>query len=150
MTILRTAILATGLAFMSAGTALAVSAPGHGDGYYGSAMFSATQGMVVGPYATYAGCNDALQFGIDYRVTNWGWTVESLTPCSYRRTIAVLSEAYGLHVLADSPDESGDVATGLLSEATRLRDMHRIDDYDRAVGEFIKANQKERPCDSDK
>lgn len=150
MTILRTAILATGLAFMSAGTALAASAPGHADGYYGSAMFNATQGMVVGPYSTYVACNDALQSGIDYRVTNWGWTVVSLTPCTYRRTIAVFNDAWELHVSADGPEESGDVATGLLFEATRLRDMHRIDDYDRAVGEFIKANQKERPCDSGK
>lgn len=150
MKILHTAILATGLAVMSVGTASAISTPGHGDGYYGSAWYNSNQGSVVGPYSTYDACNQALQNGIDNAVNNFGWSVTSITPCSYRRSHAYADVLYELEIQVNDPGESGDVATGLLFEATRLREAHRVDDYDRAVQEFVKANQKGQACDDDK
>ena len=150
MKILRTAILATGLAVMSIGAALAAPPIGSGGGYYGGAWYDSNQGSVVGPYSTYYACNQALQNALDNAVNNFGWTITSLTPCSYRPPYGTVLPGYEVEIWADGAGQSGDVATGVLFEATKLREAHRVDDYDRAIRDFVNANHKDQPCDSGK
>ena len=150
MKVLVTAILATGLAVMSVGTASAAPPVGSGGGYYGSAWYNSNQGSVVGPYSTYYACNQALQNALDNAVNNFGWTVTSIKPCSYRPPYAYAPVEFELQVSAEGAGQSGDVATGLLFEATKLRETHRVDDYDRALRDFVNANHKDQPCDSGK
>lgn len=150
MKILRTAILATGLAVMSVGAALAAPPVGSGGGYFGSAWFDSNQGMVSGPHPNYQTCNQSLQDGIHYRVTNWGWSVTSITPCSYTPPYSIGQVEYEVQIRADGPGHSGDIATGVLFEASKLREAHRIDDYDSAIRDLVKASHKDQPCDGDK
>ena len=120
MKILCTAILATGLAVMSVGTALATPPIGSGGGYFGGAWFDSGQGITSGPHSNYHSCTVALQNSIDYRVTNWGWAVVTLEPCSHTPPYGYAVAHYELQVWAEDLGQFADIATGLLYEAASL------------------------------
>lgn len=120
-------------------SAVTIAAPpiGSGGGYYGSAWFNSNQGIVVGPYSTWHDCNQALQGGIQYSVTNWGWSVTELNPCSYRPPfgygIVQHELALAVGIVSTTPDGSLAEADRLLTEVEVLREAHRIDAYEAAV-----------------
>ncbi len=81
------------LALLTVGyNANAVPPSGTGGGYYGSAWYDSSQGTVVGPYATYAECSQALSAAVAYKVTNFGWTVVSFQPCHFNPPFGMMSE----------------------------------------------------------
>jgi hypothetical protein len=130
----RSTLLA--LALLAGTHAQAAPVIGSGGGYYGSAWFTGSNGgVVVGPYSTWSACDDALQFAIDYRVTNWGWTVDTYSGCTYRPPFA------GFPVHADVQiDLQSTTPLGSLSEAAaasaRIRSIRRqfnADAYDEAL-----------------
>ena len=126
------------LALCFAGSAFAVPPAGSGGGYYGSAWFDSNQGIVVSG-ATWSECNQLLQYNIDYRVNNWGWSVTSMTPCSYQPPYSVVNEHVELAVdiVSDSPQGSLDEATVVLARIAELRRMHDMDRYEATLGKLI-------------
>ena len=132
--------LTAALVLTLSGAAMAVPPAGSGGGYYGSAWFDAGQGIVVHG-ATYSECASALQNGISYRVSNWGWTVTELNPCSYRPPFAhvgVLDELK-VEIQADGPQGSLDAANAVLAQVARLRRTHEIDSYEAELGKLLSA-----------
>jgi len=134
---LKSALLTLGLGLAAVGSASAALPSGAGGGYFGSAWYNSNQGSVVGPYATYYDCNVALQAAIDNAVNNFGWQVVSVSPCHYNAPFIYVHEHFELAVAATDPTDSGNVATGLLNEVSKLRESYRIDDYDRAIQKLI-------------
>lgn len=51
------------------------------DVYAGSAWFTGNNGGVVVTAGTYSSCMQKLADAINYRVTNWGWTVQTNNGC---------------------------------------------------------------------
>jgi hypothetical protein len=70
----------------------AAPSAGTGGGYYGSAWYDSNQGTVVGPYATYAECNQALNAAVAYKVTQLGWSVVSFQPCYFNPPFGMVAE----------------------------------------------------------
>jgi hypothetical protein len=116
----------------------------------GTADYSNGAGSVVGPYANWAECNEALQAAIDNNVNNFGYTLVSLHPCSYTPPFSGgIHVFYEFAVLAHSPRESAETATVLLDEVRKIREVYRSDDYDAAIGELIcitDPNDQNRSC----
>ena len=97
-------------------------------GYAGSAWFNTGSGItVVG--ATYAECQQKLQDGINYRVSNWGWAVTSITPCRNR----AYAEVRDLEVYAAEPEASVAEAAEYLERDSELRARFQIDAYEKAL-----------------
>ena len=136
----RTAV-ALAFAIGIAGSAHAESQPGTGAGYYGSATYDSLQGSVVGPYASWTECNDALQNAIDNAVYNFGWTVISIDGCGYNPGLTH-GINYEIHLLvaAESPKESAEIGKLLLGEVQRVRGQYRIDNYEAALRAIAKAS----------
>lgn len=130
--------LSAALALAFCGAALAVPPAGTGGGYYGSAWFNAGQGIVVHG-ATYSECAAALQNGITYRVTNWGWTVTELNPCSYRPPFAHAGvvDQLKVEIEAGSPQGSLDEANAVLGQIARLRRTYAVDSYEAELGKQL-------------
>jgi hypothetical protein len=127
------------LALATVGSVHAAPVVGSGGGYFGTAEYDNGAGSVVGPYATWIECSIALQNAINNAVNNFGYTLESVSPCSYTPPYSgVMNPGYELEVMADSPASSADVGTVLLDEARRIREAHRADDYDAAIGELVR------------
>ncbi len=70
----------------------AAPASGSGGGYYGTAWYNSGQGTVVGPYATYAECSQALNAAVAYKVTNLGWVVVSFQACHFNPPYGTMPE----------------------------------------------------------
>ncbi len=69
-------------AMFSCGVANAIpNVGGIYDVYAGSAWFTGNNGGVVVTAGTYNSCMQKLADAINYRVTNWGWTVETNNGC---------------------------------------------------------------------
>jgi hypothetical protein len=121
-----------------AGTAVAVPPAGSGGGYYGSAWFDSDQGIVV-TGSTYWECNQALQSGIAYRTSNWGWTVTELTPCQYRPPFSPVAAPFELtaQIVAGTPDGSLDEANAVLAGVANLRRAHDMDRFDASLGKLL-------------
>ncbi len=139
MRIVHTLGLGLGLALASIGAAQAAPVVGSGGGYFGTADYANGAGSVVGPYATWAACNNALQAAINNAVNNFGYTVTSIHPCSYTPPFSgVMHVWFELKVSAGTPRESGDVAGTLLDEVRRLREAHRADAYEATIGGLVR------------
>lgn len=125
--------LAAALTLALPAAALAAPTTGSGGGYYGGADYVGPGGMTVGPYATYAECNAALQAGIAYHVANHGEVVETVYPCSYRPPYSIANPDVGFEVeLGDGGSTGGDPG-GVLADYTRLRQRFNIDRFDAEV-----------------
>lgn len=125
--------LLAALALLLASTmAAAVPPSGSGGGYYGSAWFTNNQGIVVGGYATWWECDQAFQSALDLRVNNWGWTIQSVSPCSYTPPFAVAGPAHELSFAIDSsdPGTSLEDAERIIGKLRRLRETYMIDEYE--------------------
>lgn len=125
--------LLAALALGCAGTALAAPPVGSGGGYYGSAWFDSGQGIVVGAYPTWYECNQFLQQGIQYRVSNWGWTVTELNGCAYRPPFGMAIEfekETALSIVAPDPDGSLAEVERILAAIERLRARYNVDAYE--------------------
>lgn len=129
--------LSISIALASSTLAVAAPVPGTGGGYYGSAWFNSGQGIVVGAFQTWAECNAALQSGIQYRVSNWGWTVTELNPCGYRPPFAVIrfEKEVALRIVADDPGSSFDEVQRVLRSVQSIRNRFNADDYEAALAE---------------
>lgn len=130
-TIIRSLLAA--LALGLATSAVAAPPVGTGGGYYGSAWFDSGQGIIVGAYPTWYECNQQLQSGIQYRVTNWGWTVTELNGCAYRPPFGtVIKFEKELAVRIEAPDAEGSLveAERILRSIERLRARYDIDAYE--------------------
>ena len=119
--------------------ALADNVPGTGAGYYGEAEYDSGQGSVVGPYATWNECNQALQNAIDNAVNNFGWSVVSIDGCGY--SSGLLNHGHDIHVelAALSPADSGAIAHAVLDEQRRVRTLYRADEYEARLRMIEKA-----------
>ena len=127
------------LTLATAGFAQAAPVVGSGGGYFGTADYSNGAGSVVGPYATWFECNQALQAAINNAVNNFGYTVTSVHACSYTPPFSgVMHTWFELKVPADTPRESGAVAGALLDEVRRIREAHRADAYEAAIGGLVR------------
>jgi len=126
------------LALCFAGSTFAVPPAGSGGGYYGTAWFDSNQGIVVSG-ATWYECNQALQSGISYRVSNWGWSVTSMTPCSYQPPFSVANPhvEVAVDIVSGDPQGSLDEATVVLARIAELRRLHDMDRYEATLGELI-------------
>ncbi|MCB1560469.1 MAG: hypothetical protein KDI75_05175 [Xanthomonadales bacterium] len=149
MKTLHTALVAAGLAIASIGSASAALVAGTGGGYYGSAWYNSNQGSVVGPYSTYYACNQALQAAIDNATNNFGWSVTSVSPCSYTPPFAPMQVEYELAVVDDGSGDTGTIAGTLLDEVAKLREAYRIDAYDKAVRRLIEITDPNLDPDAD-
>ena len=128
MKTLHTALVAAGLAIASIGSASAALVAGTGGGYYGSAWYNSNQGSVVGPYSTYYACNQALQAAIDNATNNFGWSVTSVSPCSYTPPFAPMQVEYELAVVDDGSGDTGTIAGTLwaaVNAVTQYADWER-------------------------
>jgi hypothetical protein len=134
-------VVALAFALGIVGFAQAESQPGTGAGYYGSAAYDSSQESLVGPYATWSACNDALQNAIDNAVYNFGWTVISIDGCGYNPGLTH-GINYDIHLLvaAESPKESAEIGKLLLAEVVRVRNQYRIDNYEAALQAIAKAS----------
>ena len=138
MSRLHTAGLGLALAFAALGTAHAAPVVGSGGGYFGTANYGNGAGSVVGPYASWAECNNALQAAINNAVNNFGYTLVSMHPCSYTPPFSgVMHHQFELAVVGDKDGDTAHVAAVLLDEVKRIRDAHDADGYDAAVGELV-------------
>lgn len=129
----------TALGLLLAATASqAAPVPGTGGGYYGSAWFNSNQGIVVGAYSTWYECNQYLQAAIDYRVSNWGWTVTELNPCGYRPPFGtgvgvVGPDLGGITIDSDGPGSSYDEVIRILERVELVRFQFRADEFEAAL-----------------
>lgn len=130
--------LGLGLALAALGSAHAAPVVGSGGGYFGTADYGNGSGSVVGPYSTWAACNNALQAAIDNAVNNFGYTLVSMHPCSYTPPFSgVMHQHFELAVDSVKEGDTATVAGVLLDEVERIREAHRADAYDAAVGELV-------------
>lgn len=130
--------LGLGLALAAMGSAHAAPVVGSGGGYFGTADYGNGSGSVVGPYATWSECNNALQAAINNAVNNFGYTLVSMHPCSYTPPFSgVMYEHFELAVDSVKEGDTATVAAVLLDEVKRIREAHSADAYDAAVGELV-------------
>lgn len=130
--------LGLGLALAALGSAHAAPVVGSGGGYFGTADYGNGSGSVVGPYATWSECNNALQAAIDNAVDNFGYTLVSMHPCSYTPPFSgVMRQHFELAVDSENEGDTADVAAVLLDQVKRIREAHHADAYDAAVGELV-------------
>ncbi|RFF31543.1 hypothetical protein [Wenzhouxiangella sediminis] len=125
-------ILVALLLIVASSMAAAVPPSGTGGGYYGSAWFDSGQGFVVGPYSSWAACNQAYQDALAYDVNIRGWTVVSTSPCSYRPPYGMATPNHKLSYAVDDsdPGASLDHVQRIVEKVRQLRETHMIDEYE--------------------
>ncbi len=129
-------------AAVASSSAQAAPVVGSGGGYFGTANYGNGAGSVVGPYATWVECNQALQAAINNAVNNFGYTLVSMHPCSYTPPFSgVMHEWFELAVVAKTPRESATVGAALLREVQTIREAHRADAYDARIGELVRISR---------
>lgn len=137
MSKLRKAAFGLGLTLAALGSAHAAPLVGSGGGYFGTADYVNGAGSVVGPYSSWIECNNALQAAIDNAVNNFGYTLVSMNPCSYTPPFSGVMYQHFELAISDKYGDSASVAAALLDEVRRIREAHRADAYDAAIGELV-------------
>jgi len=131
MTSIRKLLLGLALVFGISAATHAAPPISTGGGYYGAASYTNNSGSVVGPYATYAECNAALQAAISNAVNNFGYVVDEVDYCFYRPPFTGVFVTYtGLDVQSTTPRESLAEAFVLLEEVARIRTRYGADQYE--------------------
>lgn len=123
------------LLILASSLATAALAPGTGGGYFGSAWFTNSQGIVVGPHSTWWECNEAFQTSLDIRVNDWGYTVESISPCSYTPPFSAGHVGYETAYAVDSSDPGTSLGhvEAIINKIALLREQYRITEYENAL-----------------
>ena len=141
MTSIRKLFLGIALVFGISAAAHAAPPIGTGGGYYGAASYTNNSGSVVGPYATYAECNAALQAAISNNVNNFGYTVDEVDYCFYRPPFTGTFVTYtGLNVQSTTPRESLAESFVLLEEVAQVRTRYSADQYEAELRAVSKAS----------
>ena len=116
--------------------------------YYGTADFVGvpSHGVVVGPYTNGDVCNAALEDAIEFKVAEFGYVVETVTPCwprwTFKGSLPELEAApddFTLATNAGSPGESVAVVRMLLKEVRTARANYRVSEYEAVLAEIYKA-----------
>lgn len=114
--------------------------------YYGTAQFVGGGGVVVGPFSNGDVCNDALDQAIADKVEQFGYVVDSVSPCwprwSFKDSLPAVEAAPGdftLYVGASLPGESLAVTRMLLKEVRAARAAYRAAEYEAVLTEIYRA-----------
>jgi hypothetical protein len=118
---------------------------GQGGGYHGGVKYTNATMATVGPYPTWAQCNQALLNEIAHSTapppTGFGWQVDQQFGCHYRSGWTVDTGFndpwqhfdFVVPIKADSPQASAELASAVSEEIARLRREFRVDEYDAAL-----------------
>ena len=114
--------------------------------YYGTAQFVGGGGVVVGPFSNGDVCNDALDQAIADKVEQFGYVVDSVSPCwprwSFKDSLPAVEAAPGdftLYVGATLPGESLAVTRMLLKEVRDARAAYRAAEYEAVLTAIYRA-----------
>ena len=118
---------------------------GQGGGYHGGVKYTNATMATVGPYPSWAQCDQALSNEISHSTapppTGFGWQVDQQFGCHLRSGWSIDTGFndpwhyvdFVVPIKADSPQASAELAFAVSEEVARLRREFRVDEYEAAL-----------------